>query len=510
MLFRRVVLYTTCLLFPLISLAKPLEVWIMPNGANPQGIMEERLEAFKRETGLQAKVVVLDWGEAWSRIHKALETGEGPDVIQLGTTWCSYFASKGWLANLDTYLNQIKPERFAAVSWSTVKVDGDHSVYAIPWFMDVRVLMGNRAQLERAQITGDQLQTMDDFRRALYKIRKTHLERYDGSVIAPFAFPGKSDWNIPHNFAPWVWSEGGDFIKKVDGQWRSNLMDARTVIGIRRYIGFVLDTLMNRRALKENSAQVTGRFNNGEQIFAVNTSEVIMQTRVDESEGGTLNAKIGQEGILTFPIPAGAGGSVAFIGGSNLALPKVKASNAKALKLLMFLTRADNLDKYTRKIGFLPPDESVLEVWSQDALYKVIIDATQNGRVYPNIPNWGQIESMLVEMFSAVWTLLDAVGLYTDEELYKILYQYNDKINASLNASPGQTVNLEEFQRAIASIPTLQNLINPKDTTLSSASQSALQTPSILDNNTLVFALIGLFILAIGALIIQKSKKHES
>ena len=36
--------------------AQPLEVWIMPNGANPQGMLEQRLALFEQETGLKTKV----------------------------------------------------------------------------------------------------------------------------------------------------------------------------------------------------------------------------------------------------------------------------------------------------------------------------------------------------------------------------------------------------------------------------------------------------------------------
>ena len=110
--------------------AQPLEVWIMPNGANPQGMLEQRLALFEQETGLKTKVKVLDWGEAWSLITSVLEGKQNaPDVLQLGTTWVSYFASRGQLAKLDAYLPEIKPERFMKVSWKTTGTDGDSATY---------------------------------------------------------------------------------------------------------------------------------------------------------------------------------------------------------------------------------------------------------------------------------------------------------------------------------------------------------------------------------------------
>ena len=105
---------------------KPLTVWIMPNGASPQETLENRLELFTKKTGIPTKVQVLDWGEAWNRISLAL-SGEqpAPDVLQLGTTWIPYFASRKEIQPLNSELDRIQPERFVPVSWNTTHIDED-------------------------------------------------------------------------------------------------------------------------------------------------------------------------------------------------------------------------------------------------------------------------------------------------------------------------------------------------------------------------------------------------
>ncbi len=433
-----------------LSAPRTLEVWIMPNGANPQGILEERLRQFQKETGLSAKVVVLDWGEAWSRIGGALENGQGPDVVQLGTTWVSYMASKGYLAPLNAWRSTIKPSRFSEASWNTALVDGDTNIYAIPWFVDVRVLLGNKRLLDSMHIQASELSTYRGYVDVLRKLRLANLSYPDGASISPYGFPGKSDWNIPHNFAPWIWSEGGDFIRKVDGRWRSALLEPQTVVGLHKYLRFVLDSLSDPATLRDNTAQVAQRFNNGEQVFILNTSETIMQTRISESEGGLLGARIGRDGVVAFPVPAGPGGSVSFVGGSNLALPMAKAKDPEALRLLFFLTRPDNLDLYTRKIGFLPPDRDVQQVWAMDEGYRVMVEQLAKGRTYPNIPGWGAIEAVLIEMFGTVWSMMDVGGLYSEQALYTVLVQYNEKINGLLGASTSAPPSEEEFHRILA------------------------------------------------------------
>lgn len=429
--------------------AKPLEVWIMPNGANPQGILEQRLSLFEKETGLKTQVRVLDWGEAWSHITAALEgKAEAPAVLQLGTTWISYFASRGQLAKLDPYLKDIRPERFSKVSWKTTGTDGDPSTYSVPWFTDARALMANVTLLNKVGITAADVKTYEGFYHTLKKINSLNLRRNDGSMARAFAFPGKSDWNIPHNFAPWVWSAGGSFVKKnEDGSWQSNLLDPNTIEGIAFYLNFILDSLVDKVSLRDNTAQVVQHFNNGELAFILNTTELVTQVRYEGSVGGLATSQIGADGIRIMPVPEGKAGSVCFVGGSNLAIPASQANNADAVKLLEFLTRDDNLDAYTKQIGFLPPVDKILKSWAKDSIYKVLIDHLEDGRSYPNIPEWTLIEGALVSLFCDIWSYLDIGGLYSEEAMYSTLLTYNQKINDILHAPAGSTppMQLDEF-----------------------------------------------------------------
>jgi multiple sugar transport system substrate-binding protein len=432
-----------------LTAAKPLEVWIMPNGANPQGILEQRISLFEKETGIKTQVKVLDWGEAWSHITTALEgKAEAPAVLQLGTTWVSYFASRGQLAKLDAYLADIHPQRFSKVSWKTTGTDGDLSTYSIPWFIDARALMVNKTILQKAKVSAEDVKTYQGFYQALKKINNLNLQRNDGSKVRAFAFPGKNDWNIPHNFAPWIWSAGGSFVSKDEnGSWHSNLLDPKTIEGIANYLNFVLDSLVDKVSLRDNTAQVVQHFNNGELAFILNTAELVMQIRFDASVGGLATSQIGTDGISIMPVPSGKAGSVCFIGGSNLAIPASQAKNANAVKLLKFLTRDDNLDAYTKQIGFLPPVERILNSWAKDSTYKILIDHLNDGRSYPNIPEWTLIEVALGSLFSDIWSYLDVGGLYSEEAMYSTLLTYNQKINDILHAPASTTppMQLDEF-----------------------------------------------------------------
>jgi multiple sugar transport system substrate-binding protein len=238
--------------------ADTLSVWIMPNGASPQEKLEQQLAKFTEDTRIPVKVQVLDWGEAWNRIASTLESGNGaPDVLQLGTTWIPYFASRGEIKPLTPYLDKIKPDRFVAASWGTTHIDADSIIYSIPWFIDIRPVLANKRILKKYGIGKADIATYEGFSEAIQKVNQGKELLEDGAKVRGYAFPGKSDWNIPHNFAPWIWSEGGDFIAKdSDGKWQANILTEATLKGIAKYLKFILDSLVTTETLQLNTAQI--------------------------------------------------------------------------------------------------------------------------------------------------------------------------------------------------------------------------------------------------------------
>lgn len=439
--------FATAITFSQAFSADTLSVWIMPNGASPQEKLEQRLEAFTAKNRIPTKVEVLDWGEAWNRISTALETGNNlPDVLQLGTTWVPYFAARGELMPLNPHLDKFKPERFVPASYGTAHIDSDSTIYSIPWFIDIRPVLGNKRIMKKYGISGNDIQSYNGFVKAVAKVNQGKELLEDGAKVRGFAFPGKSDWNIPHNFAPWIWSNGGDFIEKDEkGKWRASILKESTLHGIAKYLKFIVDTLVTTETLQLNTAQIAQQFNNGELAFIVNTAEIVMQTRFEGSKGGLSNARIGEDSVAVFAIPRGSSGSISFIGGSNLAIP-AKNKRKEAIKLLQFLTNDENLDAYTRQIGFLPASKDVLKSWAEDEAYKNLVDQLDSGKTYPAIPEWGDIEQSLVSMFSTIWELLEIPALYSDEKIYQTFKEYSDKINNRLGYTPTKIMTFAEFQ----------------------------------------------------------------
>ena len=168
-----------------------------------------------------------------------------------------------------------------------------------------------------------------------------------------------------------------------------------------------------------------------------------MQTRIEGAKGGLINTGIGRDSIVALPIPTGTDGSISFIGGSNLAIPAGN-NRPEALDLLLHLTNDENLNAYTKQIGMLPASKKVLKNWSND--YKTLVEMLESGKTYIGIPEWGDIEQVLVSMFSAIWDHLEIPALYSEEKIYEILMNYSNDINKRLNHRISGDLTFAEFR----------------------------------------------------------------
>jgi multiple sugar transport system substrate-binding protein len=417
----------------LIELENVLEVWVMPNGADPEATTLELLQQFTEKTGVKTRLVILNWENAWAQISEALQRGIGPSIVQLGSTWLPYFAEKDLLMSLSPYRDEFLLSRFPDPVAQSTKVGEGNVHYGVPWFLDVRLLLANKKYFDESGLTPDDVKTWSAFQATLSKINERKIKNSMGILVDGFGFSGKGDWNVVHNFAPWVWSEGGAFLKNQEGRWRSGLLDPETARGIRRYVGMALEGYASRAALKMNTNLLAQRFINGEQVFLVGTTELIMKSRLPVSQGGVFESALGQDELYVFPIPSGSAGSVSFLGGSHLAIPKYASTDTNAIELLKHLTSPENIHSNALKIGFLPTDKKVLTGWSWDPLYNTVVQEVKNGRSYPNIGQWGNIEAILVEMFGAVWTLVDNPEIFSEKELYNILSLYDALLNRMLS-----------------------------------------------------------------------------
>lgn len=431
----RLVLFLLILLSSSFAAKKvdTLSFWAMDNGPGSAAVLQEMLTRFEVETSIPVVFKELKWESAFDEIQKAFSEGTAPDVLQVGSSWISIFAGKGYLDGMQSFLNEIDSSRFFDEMSKFSSIEGDSNYYAVPWFLDVRAFFGNKAVLDSLGIRDAHMKSFTRARGVMKAIAQNGLKNAEGKEIVPFGLPGKDDWTAPQVMAPWIWSYGGDFLVKQDSLWKSALLDSNTLNGLFHYLTLLKDTTCVPNALFENSVENATRFTNSEQAFLMGTSEIIRKMDVSVEEGGLKEKSISQDGLVLIPMPFGPKGQFTFVGGSHLAISKNAKKDTK--KLLQFLVRVDHIDTYTRRIGFLPSDKSVISVWAQDPRYKALIEDLSHGRSFPNLSQWGEIETILINMSNDIGSIYRTAIENEDRtaEVASIIVRADEKIQNLLS-----------------------------------------------------------------------------
>ncbi len=428
--------------------ADTLSIWVMDNGLGSKIAVNRLAKKFYRETGTPVKVTSLTWNEAFDRISRTLADSNAfaPDVIQLGSTWVPHFAAAGHVRPIDYLMAEIDSARFLDEGLRSTHIFGRPEFYAVPWFIDVRGFFVNERLWQQLGFDESDIESYPQFLGVMRTIASADLVTAAGVKVTPFALPGKDDWAGQQSMAPFIWSHGGDFIVPSDSGYRSSLLDSNTLVGLSLYAKIMGDPHMAPYSLSENSSDNANGFVRSERVFHYGTSELIKQLDYPEKSGGLANSSIAKDGIKVLSLPSGPNGKSSFMGGSHLALcNKIDSSKyALAERLLVYLLRADNIDAYSRQVGFLPADRSILHIWNRDARYSKIVASLDHCRSFPNIPEWGEVEKVLVGMSNSIGNLCAKTGNLKRRSalLAKVVYDAHVKINEILGHS--ETLNEPE------------------------------------------------------------------
>ena len=420
-----------------------LQVWIMPNSLDPQADMQHLLRNFELENpGLEVQVTVLDWSVAWAKITTAASTRSGPDVIQMPTTWAASIAAMDALLPLDSLVEfSGGPSIFAPVLMKFAKPVGENHITSVPWFLDVRPLYYRRDVLAKVGVDPQEIRNWNDFRSALSKIRKANLT-IENMQVAPIGYPGKHDWNIIHNFAPWIWGAGGDFL---DSNARySRLATKESIEGILFYLNLVRDGFNSRRNLSKNTSQVSMDFDEGRLAFWFDVTNKTLYLDSPRFLGGSSKNVTARNYSCMLPPSAPPGKTpYYFAGGSNLSVARFSKHRRAAMALVKYLTtRPDVQLELARLMGFLPALLSTYEYpfFKEDGKREVFQRMVYQLHSYPAVPYWGEIETeILLRRFGNIFDLITSSpeNVWPEAAILSEIRAADDEINRFIRRERG-------------------------------------------------------------------------
>ena len=392
-------------------------MWIMPNSGEAEADFMEILKPFlEANPDIDVQPTLLDWGSAWAKLTTAATSGEGPDITQLGTTQIAAIAAMGALEDLTPVYEKFGGEEaFVAATLPTTQILGaGEERYAAPWFIDTRALFYRKDLCEAAGVdpTKD-FETWDSFKAALTKLKDVEV---GGVKVPALGMPGKNDWNVIHNYAPWIYGAGGDFIGPDN---KTSVINSKEAFeGVKFYTELAVEGLMSMPALEKNSSEIEALFNAGEFATMFSGAYEIATLRKEQPE---LAEKVG-----TAVIPGGPQGRYAFFGGSGLSVFKNSKNKEAAYRVLEFLMTPEAQIACQEKCGNLPAVNAAFETSfvTDEEMRVAFKDQLQYGKAYPSVAGWGPSETLLQKGLSNVWdNVMGVFGAYDPAKSQEFLDQ---------------------------------------------------------------------------------------
>jgi multiple sugar transport system substrate-binding protein len=201
---------------------KEVTVWAMGEEGKKLKGMAEKFEEENKD--ITVKVQAIPWANAHDKLLTAVASGNGPDVVQLGTTWIPEFADAGALLDLTSHLDdypEFKSENYFAGSAQTMKYDDQ--VIGVPWYIDTRVLYYRTDLLK--EVGYDQApSTWDELKDAAEKLNARGDDVYGLDI-------DRNDQITPYIFA---WQNGYEF----EGKDKMNFESPEFKEAIKYYASF--------------------------------------------------------------------------------------------------------------------------------------------------------------------------------------------------------------------------------------------------------------------------------
>jgi multiple sugar transport system substrate-binding protein len=270
-----------------------------------------------------------------------------PDVLQLDVVWTAEFAAAGWLAALDRYhppVDRFFAPAVAAARWR-------HTLFALPWFIDVGVLYWRTDLLPRPP------RDLADLSNLATRAREQR------GVPFGFVWQGARYEGLVTVFLEQLGAFGGAIL---DDRGRV-VVDSDAAVNALTYMrdAIYVDHVVPPAVLTWQEEQTRFAFQNGQAAFMRNWpyAYALMQDPAQSRVAGRF---------AIAPMPGGPGGGAhAALGGSTLAINAYSDQPDAAYRLIAFLLQPDQMIERARVAGQFPPDRALYDDGALDGALQI-------------------------------------------------------------------------------------------------------------------------------------------
>ncbi|WP_404455443.1 sugar ABC transporter substrate-binding protein [Oceanobacillus kapialis] len=171
-----------------------ITVWTMTDG------LDDFVTEYEDESGVSVEVQAIPWDNAHDKLLTAVASGDGPDVLQIGTTWVAEFAEAGTFLDISDQIGDyenLAADNFYESAVETTKYE-DQTI-GVPWYVDTRALFYRTDLLEEVGYP-EGPQTWDDMLDASRQLADRGDDQYAIDLPAtdpqfPFVLAWEHGWN---------------------------------------------------------------------------------------------------------------------------------------------------------------------------------------------------------------------------------------------------------------------------------------------------------------------------
>ncbi len=399
--------------------SKNLEVWIMQTG-NPAGaekmMAEVNKEFTKANRGVKVNVSWIPWTGAQQKFLTSIVGGMAPDIAELGTTWNPDFAAMGALEDLGPYVEKwgYGADLLPALKESATYED---RLYGLPWYAGNRSIYYRKDWFDEAGIK-EFPTTWEDFIKVAVKMTKD--TDGDGKIDRfGFSVNGASQ----HEFLPLIWMNGGEIAVKTEKGWKSTIDTPESRQALQAFADLYLKHKVSQEgSVTWNVLSSRKAFETGSQAMIIDVAPLVPKFLANPN----LKDKFAMAPLPYLKKPA------SFIGGSNLVMFTQSKKKDLAWKYLELMLSAKYQMAWSEAVSFFPARVSLLEdpKFNKDPYLSVFTQQMKYGRVYPAIPQWGQVENsrILLKMMQQIMMGKMSVEQATTEaaKTMNIIFGYSE------------------------------------------------------------------------------------
>ncbi|WP_404405761.1 sugar ABC transporter substrate-binding protein [Jeotgalibacillus malaysiensis] len=362
-----------------------LSVWAMGEEGK---LLDEMTAAYEEENpDVTVNVQAIPWDQAYDKLLTAVASGNGPDVLQLGTTWVTEFADAGALLDLSEYMEDypnFNPDNYFEGAQASMEYDG--ATVGIPWYVETRTMYYRTDLLEEVGYS-EPPATWDELKDAATKLSETGDNVYGLDIdlndqITPFIF---------------AWQNGFEFDTE-----NPNFTSPEFKGAIEYYTSYFEEGI----STTTEGIDIIQAFKDGQKpiFFSGPWMINIINDQAPELEGDWA--------VATMPANEE---NVSSIGGANFSVFHTSENVEGALDFISYMTETETQLEWMEKSNTLP---SRTESWEDPALadsemYSVFGEQLENTQAAPQIKEWERVAQELLSSIERI----NIGGADIDEEL---------------------------------------------------------------------------------------------